>query len=203
MKELTPIKREFYNRDTIKVAKDILGKVIVRKIKKKIMTGRIVEVEVYKSSEFGRLSQLRKSRNEDGEALFGENGFSYVYLTYGMYFMFNVVAKKKPETAGAVLVRGLEPIRGIEHMTKNRQGKANINLTNGPGKLTQALQINKKLNSIDLTKKGELFIIDSEKSNEKIVSSSRIGLSDKYEDYKWRFYFKDNQHVSKYKFNKK
>ena len=120
MKELTPIKREFYNRDTIKVAKDILGKVIVRKIKKKIMTGRIVEVEVYKSSEFGRLSQLRKSRNEDGEVLFGENGFSYVYLTYGMYFMFNVVAKKKPETAGAVLVRGLEPIRGIEHMAKNR-----------------------------------------------------------------------------------
>ena len=202
MKELTPIKREFYNRDTIKVAKDILGKVIVRKTKQGNMAGRIVEVEAYKFGEHDKASHASKGCTLSNQVMFGENGFAYVYFTYGMYFMLNVVAKKKTDHAGAVLIRGVEPIDGIKHMIKNRKGKDDINLTNGPGKLSQALQINKKLNNHDLTKKGKLFIVDSEKRTEKILSSGRIGIS---RDVKkeWRFYFKNNSYVSRYKFNKK
>ena len=202
MKELTPIKREFYNRDTIKVAKDILGKVIVRKTKQGNMAGRIVEVEAYKFGEHDKASHASKGCTLSNQVMFGENGFAYVYFTYGMYFMLNVVAKKKTDHAGAVLIRGVEPIDGIKHMIKNRKGKDNINLTNGPGKLSQALQINKKLNNYDLTKKGKLFIVDSEKRTEKVLSSGRIGISMDVEK-EWRFYLDGNTYVSKYKFNKK
>ena len=202
MKELTPIKREFYNRDTIKVAKDILGKVIVRKTKQGNMAGRIVEVEAYKFGEHDKASHASKGCTLSNQVMFGENGFAYVYFTYGMYFMLNVVAKKKTDQAGAILIRGLEPINGIKHMIKNRKGKNNLNLTNGPGKLSQALQINKKLNNYDLTKKGKLFIVDSEKRMEKVLSSGRIGISRDVEK-EWRFYLDGNAYVSKYKFNKK
>ena len=202
MKELTPIKREFYNRDTIKVAKDILGKVIVRKTKQGNMAGRIVEVEAYKFGEHDKASHASKGCTLSNQVMFGENGFAYVYFTYGMYFMLNVVAKKKIDHAGAVLIRGVEPIDGIKHMIRNRKGKDDINLTNGPGKLSQALQINKKLNNYDLTKKGKLFIVDSEKRTEKVLSSGRIGISRDVEK-EWRFYLDGNAYVSKYKFNKK
>ena len=134
--------------------------------------------------------------------MFGENGHAYVYFTYGMYFMLNVVAKKKTDPAGAVLIRGLEPIDGIKHMIKNRKGKLTNNLTNGPGKLSEALQINKKLNNHDLTEKGELCIVDLEKRKERILTSGRIGISMDVEK-EWRFYLDDNPYVSKYKFNKK
>ena len=202
MKELTPIKREFYNRDTIKVAKDILGKVIVRKTKQGNMAGRIVEVEAYKFGEHDKASHASKGCTLSNQVMFGENGFAYVYFTYGMYFMLNVVAKKKIDHAGAVLIRGVEPIDGIKHMIRNRKGKDDINLTNGPGKLSQALQINKKLNNYDLTKKGKLFIVDSEKRTEKVLSSGRIGISMDVEK-ECRFYLDGNAYVSKYKFNKK
>ena len=202
MKELIPIKREFYNRDTIKVAKDILGKVIVRKTKQGNMAGRIVEVEAYKSGEYDKASHASKGCTLSNQVMFGENGFAYLYFTYGMYFMLNIVAKKKTDHAGAVLIRGLEPINGVNHMIKNRKGKKEINLTNGPGKLSQALQINKKFNNYDLTKKGELYIVDSEKRVEKILSSGRIGISRDVKK-KWRFYFENNNYVSRYKFNKK
>ena len=202
MKELTPIKREFYNRDTIKVAKDILGKVIVRKTKQGNMAGRIVEVEAYKFGEHDKASHASKGCTLSNQVMFGENGFAYVYFTYGMYFMLNVVAKKKTDHAGAVLIRGVEPIDGIKHMIRNRKGKDDINLTNGPGKLSQALQINKKLNNHDLTKKEKLFIVDSEKRTEKVLSSGRIGISRDVEK-EWRFYLDGNAYVSKYKFNKK
>lgn len=202
MKELTPIKREFYNRDTIKVAKDILGKVIVRKTKQGNMAGRIVEVEAYKFGEHDKASHASKGCTLSNQVMFGENGFAYVYFTYGMYFMLNVIAKKKIDHAGAVLIRGVEPINGVKHMIKNRKEKDDMNLTNGPGKLSQALQINKKLNNYDLTKKGKLFIVDSEKRTEKVLSSGRIGISRDVEK-EWRFYLDGNAYVSKYKFNKK
>jgi len=202
LKELTPIKREFYNRDTIKVAKDILGKVIVRKTKQGNMAGRIVEVEAYKFGEHDKASHASKGCTLSNQVMFGENGFAYVYFTYGMYFMLNVIAKKKIDHAGAVLIRGVEPINGVKHMIKNRKKKDDMNLTNGPGKLSQALQINKKLNNYDLTKKGKLFIVDSEKRTEKVLSSGRIGISRDVEK-EWRFYLDGNTYVSKYKFNKK
>ena len=202
LKNLRPVEREFYNRDTLKVAKDILGKILVRKTKKGYMTGRIVEVEAYKFGEYDKASHASKRCTLSNKVMFGENGHAYVYFTYGMYFMLNVVAKKKTDPAGAVLIRGLEPIDGIKYMIKNRKGKLANNLTNGPGKLSEALQINKKFNNHDLTEKGELCIVDLEKRKERILTSGRIGISLDVEK-EWRFYLDDNPYVSKYKFNKK
>jgi len=133
---------------------------------------------------------------ERNKVMFGKNGISYVYFTYGMYFMFNVVAKKKTEDAGAVLIRALEPIKGIKIMELNRHVKNELNITNGPGKLTKALVINKKLNGSDLTKKGKLYITNFERRREEISASVRIGISFAI-DKKWRFYLKRNKFVSK------
>ena len=108
------------------------------------MAGRIVEVEAYKFGEHDKASHASKGCTLSNQVMFGENGFAYVYFTYGMYFMLNVIAKKKIDHAGAVLIRGVEPINGVKHMIKNRKEKDDMNLTNGPGKLSQALQINKK-----------------------------------------------------------
>ena len=202
MNNLRPIEREFYNRDTLEVAKDILGKVLVRKTNQGDMTGRVVEVEAYKFGEYDKASHASKHCTVSNQAMFGENGHAYVYFTYGMYFMLNVVAKKKTDLAGAVLIRGLEPINGIKYMIKNRKGNLVNNLTNGPGKLSEAFKIDKKFNNHDLTKKGELCIVDSEKRKERILTSERIGISMDVKK-EWRFYLDDNPYVSKYKFNKK
>lgn len=201
LQKLIPLKREFYNRNTIKVAKDLLGKVIVRNTNKDHVLGRIVEVEAYKSGEYDKASHARSRCTDRNKVMFGKNGFSYVYLAYGIYSMFNVVAKNNTEDAGAVLIRGLEPIKGIECMKRNRTAKTDKELTNGPGKLTKALFIDKKCNNIDLTKKGELYITNFEKRKEQVISSSRIGISLDIEK-QWRFYLEDNNFVSRYSFNK-
>ena len=185
MKSLRPIEREFYNRDTLKVAKDILGKVLVRKIKQKYMAGRIVEVEAYKFGEYDKASHASKQCTLSNQAMFGENGHAYVYFTYGMYHCLNVVARNKKFNAGAVLIRGIYPELGIDLMTKFRNNTKINNLTNGPGKLTQALNISLKENGHDLTKYSSLYIIHGLKTK-KIHSKSRIGIS-RGLDKKWNF----------------
>ena len=118
-KESSPLKREFYNRNTIKVAKELLGKIIVRNVDNSNMLSRIVEVEAYTSGIKDRASHAWKHRTKRNKNMFEKNGVSYVYLSYGMYFMFNIVAKEQKEDAGAVLVRAVEPIIGIEQMTQS------------------------------------------------------------------------------------
>ena len=120
--------------------------------------------------------------------MFEEVGKAYVYFTYGMYYCFNVVARNPKFDAGAVLIRAIEPVEGIETMKKNRKNKDVRNLVNGPAKLTQALQITKKQYGLDLTKKGELFI--TEGINEiKITSHPRVGINQATEK-KWNFKIK-------------
>ncbi len=177
-KDPSPLKREFYNRNTIKVAKELLGKIIVRDVNNGHMLSQIVEVEAYTSGIKDRASHAWKHRTKRNKNMFGKNGVSYVYLSYGMYFMFNIVAKEQEEDAGAVLVRAVEPMIGIEQMKINRKVIKETELTSGPGKLTQALIIDKKLNGKDLTKKGELYIANGKSEMEKIATSPRIGISD-------------------------
>ena len=132
VEKFTPITRKFYNRDTVKVAKDLLGKIIVRQSKKELMLGKIVEVEAYKFGEYDKASHASKGCTSSNQVMFGENGFSYVYFTYGMYFMLNVVAKSKKQNAGAVLIRGIYPQVGMKTMIKNRGVKNIQNISNGP-----------------------------------------------------------------------
>ena len=194
--EFKPLSRSFYDSSTVLVAKKLLGKLIIRKLNGRIISGRIVETEAYTSGKHDAASHACKGITERNKVMFGKNGISYVYFTYGMYFMFNVVAKKKTEDAGAVLIRALEPINGIKIMELNKHVKNKLNITNGPGKLTKALVIDKKFNGIDMTKKGKLYITNFERRREEISASTRVGISSAM-DKKWRFYLKGNKFVSK------
>jgi DNA-3-methyladenine glycosylase len=108
--------------------------------------------------------------------MFEEVGRAYVYFTYGKYFCFNVVAKNPKVEAGAVLIRAIQPEKGIEIMKKNRGNTDEKNLTNGPAKLTQALAITKKQYGIDLTRDSNLFISEGLDKQGKIIVSPRIGI---------------------------
>jgi len=140
------LSRNFYSRSADKVAKDLLGCVLVHINENKKLSGRIVETEAY----FGREdpgSHASRGMTPRNRLMFGKPGFAYVYFTYGNHWMFNIVTEKSG-VPGAVLIRALEPLEGEEEMENNRKRK---DLTSGPGKLTQALGINKNHNGLDLT----------------------------------------------------
>ena len=109
--------------------------------------------------------------------MFGNVGMAYVYFTYGMHYCFNVVAKNPKIKAGAVLIRAIQPEKGIKIIQENRGAVNYANLTNGPAKLTQALKITKEHYGVDLTKHSKLFITDGIKPV-KIWASPRIGIKE-------------------------
>ena len=183
--------RSFYARDTVTVAKDLLGKKLVRKLGNQTMSGIITETEAYKHKEDPASHAFRK-KTDRNRAMFEEVGRSYVYFTYGMYFCFNVVARKPSSEAGAVLIRGIQPEKGIEIMKKNRGKNNEKDLVNGPAKLTQALNITRKHYGLDLTKKSELFITSGSYSRKKISSTPRIGIKEAT-DKLWNFQIKVKQ----------
>ena len=178
--------REFYNNDTVKVAKNLLGKNLVRIIGKKILSGIITETEAYKSKH-DPASHAANRITDRNKAMFGQVGRAYVYFTYGNYFMLNAVARGKNNEAGAVLIRSIYPQDGIKIMLKNRKNTNIQNLTNGPGKLTQAMQISISQYNTDLTKKSAVFITEGIKPK-KILRKSRVGIT-KGIDKLWNFSF--------------
>ena len=177
------LNQDFYKQNTLVVAKKLLGKILVRKIKNKIIRGIITETEAYRGS--GDLaSHASRGRTPRTELMFGPPGYSYVYLVYGMYYCFNIITEKTDYPA-AVLVRAIK-IKNI-----------NYQKTNGPGKLCRFLKIDKSLNGVNLTFKNNLWL---EKSDLKIRSSwiiktPRIGVdyAKQYRDKKWRFYIDINK----------
>ncbi|HXG74894.1 MAG TPA: DNA-3-methyladenine glycosylase [Candidatus Nitrosotenuis sp.] len=176
--------REFYAQDTVKVARQLLGKILVRKIGRHIVSGIITETEAYRhkddpaSHAFGNMTDRNK-------AMFGDVGFAYVYFTYGMHYCMNVVAKSKNYKAGAVLIRALKPQQGIDIMIKNRGTDDVANLTNGPAKLTMAMQITKKQYGEDLINSNSLYITDGIKVR-KIIAGPRVGIRNAT-DRLWNF----------------
>ena len=189
---MKPLPRSFYRRSTIRVAQDLLGKNLVRVAGSYIMAGRIVETEAYFGDD--PASHSYRGPTPRSQPMFEEVGHAYVYFVYGNHYCFNVVTEKIGR-AGAVLIRALEPISGIDRMTLNRKGIKDKGISNGPGKLCQAMGIDKKFNRVDLTGRI-LFITDGDKSRFKIVRTTRIGISEA-KDKAYRFYIKDNEFVSK------
>jgi len=183
MKELSAC---FFACDTIKIAKELLGKVIsVDEIK-----CRIVETEAYGQDPASHAF----TRTERSALMYETYGHVYVYLIYGMYNCINFTTEDgKP---GAVLIRAVEPLEKIELLKKRRKTEKIINLCSGPGKLCQALGINKQFNGIKLGGKIKLF--DDGYKVSKIGKSSRVGIKDGL-DLQWRFYIEDNEFVSKVK----
>jgi len=176
--------RSFYARNTVKVAKELLGKTLVRKTRGKIISGIITETEAYRytddpaSHAFGGLTDRNK-------VMFGHVGVAYVYFTYGMHYCVNAVARSDSYDAGAVLIRSIKPKLGINEMIKNRKIKSITNLTNGPAKLTQAMQISKKQYGENLTKQSSLYITEGVKPG-KIKSNPRVGIKNGI-DKLWNF----------------
>ncbi len=178
------LKRSFYERETVSVAKELIGKTIVRKMRGQELTGIITETEAYRGKDDPASHAAVKMTNRN-KVMFGPVGISYVYFTYGMYFMLNVVAKSKKQNAGAVLIRGVYPQKGLKTMIKNR-GLDKIDIiSNGPGKITMAFGITKKEHNKDITKKSSIYIKDGIKPK-KIKIGPRIGIS-KGLDKKWNF----------------
>ena len=176
--------KKFYEQETITVAKQLIGKKLIRKIKDQKLTGIITETEAYRGRD-DPASHAATNLTNRNSIMFGPVGMSYVYFTYGMYFMLNVVAKSKKQNAGAVLIRGIYPQDGVGIMIKNRGIKDIKKITNGPGKLTMAMNISMKENNVDLTKKSSIYISEGI-IPKKIKKLPRIGIS-KAMDKKWNF----------------
>ena len=187
--------RKFYERDPDLVAKDLLGKILVRKINSQILSGKIVETEAY-FGEKDPASRAYSGRPKFCVKLMKEKpGISLIYMVHNNWLL-NFVAHEENET-GAVLIRAIQPLEGIEIMEANRRMSDILNLTNGPGKLTKALNITKELNGIDITdKKSELTVIEGKGENFEISSSHRVGVT-KDLDQELRFFIKGNEFISR------
>ncbi len=187
--------RRFYTRDTLTIAKELLGKHLIRYTLGMKLGGRIVEVEAYGGSD-DPASHAYRGVTPRNQLMFRKGGFAYVYFTYGKHYCFNVVTGKQ-NVPGAVLIRALEPNEGLGTMKKNRRTRDVLNLTNGPGKLTEALNITGKQNGLDLTRSKKLFICKSEEKEKfEVVFTKRIGIRVGV-DKPWRFYLEDNRFVSR------
>lgn len=194
------LSKSFYQRsDVTRIARELIGKLLFTNIEGVICGGRIVETEAYSWKERG-CHAFNKRKSARNAIMFEPGGHAYVYFCYGMHHMFNVVTNKK-DNAEAVLIRAIEPVVGLEEM-KVRRGilRSPFQLTAGPGKLTKALGIDRKLNG-KLLLDDEVWIEDAnEKINKNtIVASPRIGIDYAGDDalLPWRFYLLENPWVSK------
>jgi DNA-3-methyladenine glycosylase len=194
------LQRPFYQRDTIAVSKDLLGKILVHESSQGTTSGRIVETEAYRGPEDQAAHSSGGRRTARNEIMFGQKGRAYVYFIYGLYYCFNVTAGSVSGMPEAVLIRALEPVTGKDIMAKRRSiAKARTkNLTNGPSKLCIAMGISKLQNKMDMTA-PPLYIQDAPLvSHEDIVKATRVGVdyAGKWKNKSWRFYIKGNTFVS-------
>jgi len=173
-------------------AKRLLGAVLERKIDGKIVRVKIVETEAYDQTDAA--SHSYKGRTQRTNVMFGPSGHLYVYFTYGMHYCCNVVVGEEGYGA-AVLIRAVEPL-DHEDVLKKRRDRQGVDVTNGPAKLCQALEIDKRLNGHDLCKSPLKLLPQTPLPSSEIVTTARIGIS-QAKDVPWRFYVKNNRYVSK------
>jgi len=189
----SPLPPSFYARDTATVARELLGKRLVRVLNDKTLEGTIVETEAYYGAE-DPASRAFHGRKNYNRLMWGEPGRVFIYNVH-KYWMLNVVAHE-PDEIGAVLIRAIEPTRGIETVLINRPVKAPRALTSGPGKLTLALGIDKGSHGCSVLSPGsEIRILDAA-SDPVIGTSRRIGVTRDL-DRDLRFYVEGNPYVSR------
>lgn len=198
------LNREFYNRDSLTVAKELLGKTLVHETGGVTIKAKIVETEAYMGVTDRAAHSYGGRRTPRVEVMYGDPGHSYVYLIYGMYHCLNTVTNA-PGTPEAVLIRAAEPTEGFEYMAAARYGKpyASLNekqkrgLTNGPGKLCDAFAISRTQNGLDLCS-SRLYIADTGQHDFKITRARRVGIdyAGEAKEYLWRFYMENNGYVS-------
>lgn len=197
------LSKEFYlQEDVLKLSQELLGKVLFTRIDGKLTGGMIVETEAYKAPEDKASHAYNYRRTERTEAFYKEGGLAYVYMCYGIHHLFNIITNKA-EVPHAILIRGIEPLEGIEVMQERRgMTKVNPSLTAGPGALSKALGISREHNLLDLTGKT-IWLEDHGRiiKDKDIVKSPRVGVAyaEEYALKPWRFRVEDNPWTSKAK----
>jgi DNA-3-methyladenine glycosylase len=195
--------REFFARDTLTAARELLGARLVRILDGQRLSGTIVECEAY-IGQGDTACHASRGRTARTEVMFGSPGLAYVYFTYGMHWMLNVVTEAKGFPA-AVLLRAIQPLEGVETMRALRGAKGrprgNRQLTSGPARLTQALAIDKSFNRADMTTGGQLWLEAGDSvPDSKVERGPRIGVNyaaEKDRSAPWRFWVRDNPYVSR------
>lgn len=188
--------REFYNRDTLEVAKDLLGCLLVREYRGERLAGRITETEAYIGRCDKACHAYHYKHTQRTKTLFAQPGTAYLYLIYGMYTCLNFVTEPEGEPA-AVLIRGVKAVEGAQSMARLRFGKPLEDLTtyqqknflNGPGKVCKAMALDRELNGHDLLT-PPLYVLSRDREVDEIHCGPRIGVdyAEEAKDFPWRFW---------------
>ena len=195
------LKRRFYERETLTVAKGLLGKQLVHETFERVTIGKIVETEAYKGPEDKASHSYDNLRTTRTEVQFGPQGHAYIFQIYGTYYCLNVTGGSVPGKPEAILVRALEPLSGVEIMIERRRLSKNrtINLTDGPGRLCMAMGISTRQNGADLCAKPLHIDAGVDVDPAEIVQTTRINVdyAGEWKGLPWRLYLRDNDFVSK------
>jgi len=189
------LKRNFFERDTLLVARELLGTILVRHYNGRRMSGMVIETEAYLGAD-DSASHAFRGKTPRNQIMFGPAGIAYVYFTYGMHHLLNVVTEAQ-DNPRAVLFRAIMPLRGQRQMEALR-GKRGKELANGPAKLCRAMAIDLSLNAWDLTRGKKLWLENHNTIPENFICiGPRIGIdyaASKDRDALWRFWVRKDIH---------
>jgi DNA-3-methyladenine glycosylase len=196
---MSRLSRDFFARDTLAVARGLLGQRLVRMLDGKRLAGRVVEVEAYVGEE-DQASHASCGRTRRNAPMYGPPGHAYVYFIYGMHHCLNFVTGREGYPA-AVLIRALEPLEGIEEMRARRGDRPDVQLTSGPARLCQALEIDRRFDGADLCAPDALLFLEEDAPipDRAVVTGPRVGVrgDEVAVSVPWRLYVRDNPHASR------
>lgn len=200
---MTRLDRAFFERDTVQVARELLGCILVHQAGEERTAGQIVETEAYCGWE-DTASHAHKGETARNRAMFGPAGITYIYLIYGNYWLLNLIAKlPDADYPAAVLIRALQPVEGLEIMERRRPGRPVQAWTSGPGRLTLAMGIDQRLNHLDITEADSPLFIEagSPVPEPAVQAGPRIGLGrfvqEPWKNQPWRFWIAGNPFISR------
>jgi len=194
-----PLPASFYARDAVLVAQEMIGTRLVHELPGGVRcVGRVVETEAYKQDDpacHGYTTAKKLDPRRRGAFLYGKAGVAYVYFNYGVHWMLNAVAEVEG-IAGAVLIRAVQPLEGIDEMKRRRGLESTVDLANGPGKLCKAFGIDGGSHGVPLTK-PPLYFLPRRKNDEPTLQvTTRVGIT-RAVDLPWRFLESGNPYVSR------
>jgi DNA-3-methyladenine glycosylase len=196
---MSRLSRDFFTRDTLTVARDLLGQRLVRVLDGARFSGRIVEVEAYVGEE-DQACHARCGRTERNAPMYGPPGHAYVYFIYGMHHCLNVVTEREGYPA-AVLIRALEPLEGIEEMRARRGDRPDVQLTSGPARLCQALDIDRQFDGADLCAPDARVFLEEgiPIPDDAAATGPRVGVrgDEVAVTVPWRVFVRDSRYVSR------
>jgi DNA-3-methyladenine glycosylase len=187
-----PLSRADLPRDTVRMARFLIGKTLVHEVDGERLAGRIVETEAYLVGDAA--SHAFRGETKRNRAMFLEHGHAYVYIAYGCWPVLNVTSET-PGVGAAVLLRALDPLEGLEAMRRHRGTVRDLDLARGPGRLAGAMQVSLTDDGADLCGDGSLYLAAAVRKPGAIVTATRIGIS-KDAHRPLRFFERGNRHVS-------